>query len=124
MLYNLLSNSLKFTHQGFVSIILEKETDGGAKITVEDSGPGIALKDQTAIFQPYEVTGRALDKGGSKGTGLGLAISKQLVEMHGGKIWVESEPGKGARFIVSLPTAPPTPMSEGNDLPEDPAAVV
>ena len=124
VLYNLLSNSLKFTHQGFVSIILEKETDGGAKITVEDSGPGIALKDQTAIFQPYEVTGRALDKGGSKGTGLGLAISKQLVEMHGGKIWVESEPGKGARFIVSLPTAPPTPRSEGNDLPEDPAAVV
>lgn len=124
VLYNLLSNSLKFTQQGFVSIALEKETDGGAKITVEDSGPGIAVKDQTAIFQPYEVTGRTSDEGGQKGTGLGLAISKQLVEMHGGKIWVESEPGKGARFIVTLPPAPPTPKPAQNPLPVDPRTTV
>jgi signal transduction histidine kinase len=124
VLYNLISNSLKFTHQGFVSIALEKETDGGARIMVEDSGPGIASQDQAAIFQPYEVTGRTVDKGGGKGTGLGLAISKKLVEMHGGKIWVESEPGRGARFIVTLPPVPPTPKPEGNALPADPAAII
>ncbi|MFH1800277.1 MAG: HAMP domain-containing sensor histidine kinase [Candidatus Omnitrophota bacterium] len=122
VLYNLLSNSLKFTRQGFVSIALEKETDGGARITVEDSGPGIASKDQAAIFQPYEVTGRMLSEGGHKGTGLGLAISKQLVEMHGGKIWVESESGKGARFVVTLPPTPPAPKPEENALPADPTA--
>ena len=122
VLYNLISNSIKFTHQGFVSIALEKETDGGARIMVEDSGPGIASQDQAAIFQPYEVTGRTIDKGGGTGTGLGLAISKKLVEMHGGKIWVESEPGRGARFIVTLPPVPPTPKPEGNALPADPAA--
>ena len=124
VLYNLLSNSLKFTLQGFVSITLEKETGGGARITVEDSGPGIALKDQAAIFQPYEVSGRTSDEGGHKGTGLGLAISKQLVEMHGGKIWVESEPGKGARFIVTLPPAPPMPKPAQNALPASPKAAV
>ncbi len=111
VLYNLLSNSLKFTKKGFIHIALVKEPDGGAKITVEDSGPGIALENQGAIFQPYEQAGRATSKS-IKGTGLGLAISKQFVEMHGGKIWVESEPGKGSRFILTLPPAPPAPQSE------------
>jgi signal transduction histidine kinase len=124
VLYNLLSNALKFTPQGFVSIALEKEPAGGARITVEDSGPGIASKDQTAIFQPYEGTGRTPDGGGHKGTGLGLAISKQLVEMHGGKIWVESEPGKGARFIFTLPPTPPAPKPEEDALPADSTATV
>lgn len=110
VLYNLLSNSLKFTQQGFIHVSLAKESDGGARITVEDSGHGIALKDQEAIFRPYEQAGRAAENI-SKGTGLGLAISKQFVEMHGGKIWVESEPGKGSRFIVTLPPAPLTPKS-------------
>jgi len=105
VLYNLLSNSLKFTQQGFIHIALAKEPDGGAKITVEDSGPGIALENQGAIFQPYEQAGRATAKN-IKGTGLGLAISKQFVEMHGGKIWVESEPGKGSKFILTLPLVP------------------
>ncbi len=111
ILYNLLSNSLKFTQRGFIHVTLAKETDGGAKITVEDSGPGISLDHQAAIFRPYEQAGRSTEKGG-KGTGLGLAISKQFVEMHGGRIWVESEPGKGSRFIFTLPPVPPAPKSE------------
>jgi signal transduction histidine kinase len=78
---------------------------------VEDSGAGIALQDQEAIFRPYEQAGRATEKS-IKGTGLGLAISKQFVEMHGGKIWVESEPGKGSKFILTLPPVPPSPKSE------------
>ncbi|MDD5225810.1 MAG: ATP-binding protein, partial [Candidatus Omnitrophica bacterium] len=98
-----------------------KEPDGGARITVEDSGPGIALENQGAIFQPYEQAGRATAKS-IKGTGLGLAISKQFVEMHGGKIWVESEPGKGSKFIFTLPPAPPAPPAPkpANALPATP----
>ena len=114
VLYNLLSNSLKFTQQGFIHVALTKEPDGGARITVEDSGPGIALKNQEVIFQPYEQAGRATAPSPVKGTGLGLAISKQFVEMHGGKIWVESEPGKGSRFIFTLPPVPPAPKSAEN----------
>ena len=124
VLYNLLSNSLKFTQHGFIHIALAKETDGGAKITVEDSGPGIALKDQEAIFRPYEQAGHATTKSSVKGTGLGLAISKQFVEMHGGKIWVESEPGKGSRFIFTLPAVPPAPKSVEKVLTMDPNLAV
>lgn len=119
ILYNLLSNALKFTPRGFIHVALAKEPEGGAKITIEDSGPGISLKDQALIFQPYEQVGRQTGKSG-EGTGLGLAISKQFVEMHGGKIWVESESGKGSRFIFTLPKAPPTPKFPENALPEGP----
>jgi signal transduction histidine kinase len=123
VLYNLFSNSLKFTQKGFIHIALAKEPNGGARITVEDSGPGIALENQTAIFQPYEQAGRATVKS-VKGTGLGLAISRQFVEMHGGKIWVESEPGKGSKFILILPSAPQTPKSEESILAATPRPVV
>ena len=108
VLYNLLSNALKFTQQGFIRIVLAKEPDGGARITIEDSGIGIAPENQKAIFQPYSQTGRATMES-NQGTGLGLAISKQFVEMHGGKIWLESEPGKGSQFIFTLPAVPPLP---------------
>lgn len=122
VLYNLLSNAIKFTQKGFIHIALMKDHDGRVRITVEDSGPGIALKDQAAIFQPYEQAGRATEKS-VKGTGLGLAISKQFVEMHGGKIWVESEPGKGSRFIFTLPSVPPAPKPELTAFPPNPNAV-
>jgi len=123
VLYNLLSNSLKFTRQGFIRITLAKEPDGGARITVEDSGLGIAANDQSIIFQPYVQAGRAIENSG-KGTGLGLAISKQFVEMHGGKIWVESDLGKGSRFIFTLPPVPPAPKSTENVLPPNPTPTV
>lgn len=113
VLYNLFSNALKFTQKGFVRVLLNQEPGGGAKVTVEDSGPGIALEDQAAIFVPYEQAGRATWKSGT-GTGLGLAISKQFVEMHGGKLWVESELHKGSRFIFTLPLAPPALNPEEN----------
>jgi signal transduction histidine kinase len=123
ILYNLLSNSLKFTQKGFIHIALAKEPNGGARITVEDSGPGIDPKDQAVIFRAYEQAGRTSEQS-HKGTGLGLAISKQFVEMHGGKIWVESEPGKGSRFIFTLPAAPPIPQTEKDALPENPNPAV
>ncbi|HNX68735.1 MAG TPA: HAMP domain-containing sensor histidine kinase [Candidatus Omnitrophota bacterium] len=110
ILYNLLSNALKFTKQGFIHVSLERDGDG-ARLTVEDSGPGIAAENLEAIFRPYEQAGRDTNKN-VKGTGLGLAISKQFVEMHGGKIRAESEPGKGTRFVITLPAQPPVPNPE------------
>lgn len=110
VLYNLLSNALKFTPKGFVRVSLKKEA-AGAKIVVEDSGIGIAKGNQETIFQPYEQTGRATAPN-VQGSGLGLAISKQFVEMHGGKIWVESEMGKGSKFVISLPFKPIPPKSD------------
>jgi signal transduction histidine kinase len=105
VLYNLLSNAIKFTAHGFVHVRLSAEPDGGARITVEDSGQGIAPEDQSLIFRPYEQTGRAT-AASLKGTGLGLAISQKFVKMHGGKIRVESVPDKGSRFILTLPSVP------------------
>jgi signal transduction histidine kinase len=118
VLYNLLSNAIKFTAEGFVHIRLSVEPDGGAKITVEDSGPGIAAENQASIFRPYEQAGRAT-AASLKGTGLGLAISQTFVKMHGGKMWVESEPGKGSRFILTLPPVPSQKM-ETPGAPESP----
>ena len=123
VLYNLFSNALKFTQQGFVHITVSREPEGGARITVEDSGSGISPENLAAIFMPYEQAGRATASS-VKGTGLGLAISKQFVEMHGGKIWVESEPGKGSRFIFTLPLTPPEQKPEENTLTLDPNAVI
>jgi signal transduction histidine kinase len=75
------------------------------RIEVGDTGPGIPAEDQERIFLEFEQarTGSGSDK--PEGTGLGLALAKKLVEMHGGKIWVESEVGKGSRFFFTLPLA-------------------
>ena len=73
---------------------------------IRDAGPGIPVSEQEKIFEKfYQVT----EDGGPKpkGTGLGLAISKSLVELHGGKIWVESEPGRGSTFSFTLPVSAP-----------------
>ncbi|HRY85817.1 MAG TPA: HAMP domain-containing sensor histidine kinase, partial [Candidatus Omnitrophota bacterium] len=80
VLYNLLSNALKFTQHGFIHVHLAKEADGGAKVVVEDTGPGITAENREAIFRPYEQAGRTTAPH-IKGTGLGLAISKQFAEM-------------------------------------------
>ena len=73
------------------------------RVEVGDTGLGIPVKDHERIFLEFEQA--RIDRGGSKpeGTGLGLALAKKLVEMHGGKIWVESEVGEGSRFFFTLP---------------------
>ncbi len=103
--YNLLSNAVKFTPEGFIRILLTREPDGGARITIEDSGPGIPPEKQAFLFRPYEQGGHPASVG-LKTSGLGLALSRKFVEMHGGRLWVESESGKGSRFILTLPPAP------------------
>lgn len=106
---NLLSNALKFTPPGG-KIVVELETDyrepassrPWIAISVEDTGIGIAKEDQERIFEKFEQVSLAAPKGLSS-TGLGLTIAKEIVELHGGKIWVESDPGKGSRFTFIIP---------------------
>jgi PAS domain S-box-containing protein len=102
ILYNLLSNAIKFTPPDGRVWIESSIEDGSIRILVGDTGIGIAPEDQQEIFESFRQAS-ATTKGVREGTGLGLAITKRLVEQHGGKIWVESEIGKGSRFCVTFP---------------------
>jgi signal transduction histidine kinase len=72
-------------------------------VSVADTGVGIASEDQAAVFEEFRQVGTADKK--VEGTGLGLALSKKFVELHGGRIWVKSEPGRGATFTFTLPVS-------------------
>lgn len=101
VLTNLVNNALKFTKDGKITIMTEKE-DKNIKVSVSDTGSGIREEDMHKLFGKFEqiYTGRDRKTGG---TGLGLAISKEIVERHNGKIWAESEFGKGTIFSFILP---------------------
>jgi PAS domain S-box-containing protein len=101
ILFNLLSNAIKFTPSGGRVWIESSMMDDAVCIMVGDTGIGIALEDHEAIFESFRQAS-ATTKGVREGTGLGLAITKRLVEHHGGRIWVESEPGHGSRFFFTL----------------------
>jgi hypothetical protein len=104
ILYNLLSNALKFTPEsGMVRVETWREA-GEVKVAVVDNGVGIPREAQQAIFEEFYQHGSTA-RGTREGTGLGLAITRRLVEAHKGKIWVESEPGKGSCFVFTLPGA-------------------
>ena len=101
VLLNLLGNALKFTDSGAVTLKVSA-SDGMFRFSVTDTGPGIAEMDQQRIFEEFrQVEGALVSNKG--GTGLGLAISKRIVELQGGRIWVESIPGKGSTFLFTLP---------------------
>ena len=102
VLLNLLSNALKFTPEGGRIDVRATINDGMAEISVADTGVGIAPEDQGAIFEEFRQVGTADKK--VEGTGLGLALSRKFIELHGGRIWVQSEPGKGSTFSFTLPT--------------------
>jgi signal transduction histidine kinase len=104
VLLNLLSNALKFTPEGGRIDVRAALQDGVAEISVSDTGVGIAPEDQDAVFEEFRQVGSAAKK--VEGTGLGLAISRKFVELHGGKIWVCSEVGKGSTFSFTLPHSP------------------
>ena len=106
ILYNLLSNAIKFTPSGGRVWIESSVADGSVCIVVGDTGIGIEPEDQQEIFESFRQVS-ATTKGVREGTGLGLAITKRLVEHHGGRIWVESEPGKGSRFFFTLRLSQP-----------------
>jgi PAS domain S-box-containing protein len=105
ILFNLLSNAVKFTpEQGKVTIECST-APGGMLISVSDTGIGIPAEQQHVVFEEFQQVG-ATTKGVKEGTGLGLAITKRLVELHGGRIWLSSEPGQGSRFSFTLPGKP------------------
>ena len=105
VIFNLLSNAVKFTPAGGTVDVAVARIDGEVRVSVSDNGPGIAKEDQVRIFEEFQQATAGKEQ--REGTGLGLALSKRLVELHDGRIWVESEPGKGSMFAFTLP-APPT----------------
>jgi signal transduction histidine kinase/putative methionine-R-sulfoxide reductase with GAF domain len=101
VLINLVGNAIKFTDAGEVAIKAEAN-NGAFHVSVRDTGPGISDADQAKLFQEFQQADNAITKK-KGGTGLGLAISKRIIEMHGGKIWIESQVGQGSAFAFTLP---------------------
>jgi len=101
VIFNLLSNAVKFTPSGGAVHVTTARTDGEIRISVADTGPGIAVEDRERIFEEFQQGEAAVQQ--REGTGLGLALSKRLVELHGGRIWVDSEVGAGSLFVFTLP---------------------
>ncbi|MBI3527060.1 MAG: GAF domain-containing protein [Betaproteobacteria bacterium] len=101
VLLNLVGNAIKFTDKGKV-LVSVTVADGKFVVSVKDTGPGIAVAEQDRIFEEF----RQVDSSSTRakgGTGLGLAIAKRIVELHRGRIWVESAIGKGSNFFISIP---------------------
>ncbi len=112
--FNLLSNASKFTPDGGKIRIEALRKDGFCQVTVSDNGIGIKKEDLKQIFEPFYQADNPVTRE-RKGTGLGLTLVKEIVEMHGGQIWVESEYGKGSDFIFTLPLV----AGEGTGAEED-----
>jgi signal transduction histidine kinase len=102
VLLNLLSNAIKFTPEGGRIEVQAKPVNGAVEVSVSDTGVGIAPGDQEAIFEEFRQVGTADKKG--EGTGLGLALSRKFIELHGGRIWVESQVGVGSTFTFTIPS--------------------
>ena len=103
VLLNLVGNAIKFTDIGEVSI-KGSSANGSFIVAVHDTGPGISEADQAKLFQEFQQADNSITRKNG-GTGLGLAISKRIIEMHGGKIWIESVVGQGSTFFFTLPVS-------------------
>jgi signal transduction histidine kinase len=101
VLLNLLSNAIKFTPDGGRIEVRAIHLDGSVEVSVSDTGVGIAPEDQGAIFEEFRQVGTAATK--VEGTGLGLALSRKFIELHGGRIWVQSQVGAGSTFTFTIP---------------------
>jgi signal transduction histidine kinase len=101
VLLNLVGNAIKFTDAGEVAIRIAA-TDGSFSVAVHDTGPGISAADQAKLFQEFQQADNSITRN-KGGTGLGLAISKRIIEMHGGRIWVDSIAGQGSTFTFTVP---------------------
>jgi GAF domain-containing protein len=102
ILLNLLSNAVKFTPEGRRVSLTATAAEDGITVSVSDTGIGIAPEDQAAIFEEFRQVGRE-DARKQEGTGLGLTLAKKFVELHGGRIWVQSQVGQGSTFSFTLP---------------------
>jgi signal transduction histidine kinase len=105
ILLNLLSNAVKFTPEGGRVDLTVTAAEDGITIAVRDTGIGIAPEDQATIFEEFRQVGRD-DARKQEGTGLGLTLAKKFVELHGGRIWVQSQVGQGSTFTFTLPVRP------------------
>lgn len=113
ILFNLLSNGVKFTSDGGKVEIRAIPAGGDVQISVRDNGVGIHPDAQASVFDKFYQISVSV-KGGNEGTGLGLAITKVLVEQHGGRIWLESEHGRGSCFTFTIPRLAPAGMATGS----------
>lgn len=111
VLLNLLSNAGRFTEAGGVNVRVAR-TDNDVLFSVADTGPGIAAGDMSKLFQPFQQLDHALNRK-HEGTGLGLTLSKRFVELHGGRMWLESSAGEGATFFFTLPLDLPPAVPGG-----------
>jgi signal transduction histidine kinase len=102
VIFNLLSNAVKFTPAGGEVDVSTTRVNGEVRVSVADTGPGIAPEDRERIFEEFQQSETGV--GLREGTGLGLALSRRFVELHGGRIWLESELGHGSTFTFALPT--------------------
>jgi signal transduction histidine kinase len=102
VIFNLLSNAVKFTPSGGEIDVSATRLNGEVRVSVADTGPGVAPEDRDRIFEEFQQSETGV--GQREGTGLGLALSKRFVELHGGRIWLESELGRGSTFTFALPT--------------------
>ena len=106
VIFNLLSNAVKFTPAGGEVDVSATRANGEVRVSVADTGPGVAPEDRDRIFEEFQQSETGV--GLREGTGLGLALSKRFVELHGGRIWVESEVGHGSTFTFALPAGSTT----------------
>jgi signal transduction histidine kinase len=113
ILLNLLSNAVKFTPEGGRVTLTARGTDSSVVIAVRDTGVGISAEDQQHIFEEFRQVGTDYARK-VEGTGLGLTLTRRFVELHGGEIVVESEPGAGSEFRISLPLEPPEAAAAGS----------
>ena len=102
IMLNLLSNAVKFTPEGGKVTVRAHYADGFAHVAVADTGVGIAPEDHAAVFEEFKQVGTDVTKKG-EGTGLGLALTKSFVELHGGRLWLDSKIGAGSTFTFTLP---------------------
>lgn len=118
ILYNLLSNAIKFTPAGGkVTLSAAPSDTGEVRVAVADTGPGISEADQAHIFEKFYQADRTLTKE-SAGTGLGLAIAKELTNLLGGRLDLDSQPGKGTTFTLRLPVSPAGETAGGEETPQ------
>lgn len=110
VIVNLLSNAVKFAPDGSSVGVVARHAGENIQISVQDTGPGIRPEDQERIFEEFQQVGQSALRR-HEGTGLGLALAKKLVELHGGRIWVESAPGAGSTFTFTLPLRQNTPSA-------------
>jgi signal transduction histidine kinase len=102
VVFNLLANAVKFTPAHGRVAVSALTSDGVVEVTISDTGPGIAPEDEELIFEEFRQT-----RGGHEGTGLGLPLSRRFIELHGGRLWVESVEGEGSTFRFTLPIEQP-----------------